>query len=608
MAKSKIELDVVIGSETVGQAENKTKSLKAQLREMKTLLASGTLDNISFNKLAKEAGELQDRIGDVSNTVRNLASDGKTLDGLVGVTEGIVGGFAAVQGITALVGEENEDLNKSLVKIQASIAALNGIQAVNNALQKDGAALLFLTNIQTKALAAGQTFLKVTTMGTVTATYALRAALIATGIGAIVVLVAALAGAFKDVSKETEAAAKAQDDYNKKLSEMTDKDIENIGKIDEFYKQKAKLNGASNAEILKKDVETYKAQQQLLRDQANYVKGDALQRQTAINEINEKGLELGRQIELKELEIRNEIQAEKDKKQEESQKKNEIRLAKNKQQREQDLAEEKRIAAEKLALDNSIQVLKNELGINRLKRTLSESEQEILDLQLSYNEKYLLAVNNAELQAQLDDEVRYKSQEIKDKYAAENLEKEKQEKDKLIELEKKAAQERIQSDLQVANARKQISTDTFSTLNNLGEIFLGQQYKQSATAKALALAQIAVDTAMAISSLTKNSQANPLNAVTYNAAGAVQFIAGMAQITANILKAKQVLQGGSVSAGGSGGGGSSAGFASSQPRSPDAFIPTERNNDGTIKVTVLESEITSTQQRIKRIKDNAVVE
>ena len=44
MAKTKIEVDLVIkGGESVEQVENKTKSLKAQLKEIKTLLASGYL-------------------------------------------------------------------------------------------------------------------------------------------------------------------------------------------------------------------------------------------------------------------------------------------------------------------------------------------------------------------------------------------------------------------------------------------------------------------------------------------------------------------------------------------------------------------------------------
>lgn len=82
----------------------------------------------------------------------------------------------------------------------------------------------------------------------------------------------------------------------------------------------------------------------------------------------------------------------------------------------------------------------------------------------------------------------------------------------------------------------------------LGEAISGFTNEQSRDAigwvllqRGLALAQIAIDTARAISSLTASSSANPANAVTFGGAGAAQFIAGFAQILANIAKAKVLL-------------------------------------------------------------------
>ena len=222
---------------------------------MKTLLASGTLDNNAFNKLANEAGKLQDRISDVNNEVKNLSNDSKNLTGIIGVAEGIAGGFAAVQGVTALLGDENEDLNKVMVKLQGSMAAVQGITAINNALQKDSAAMLLLANIQTKALALGQQFLKVTTMGTVAATYLLRAALIATGIGAIVVLVLALAGAFSDVAESTESSDVAQKGYNDTIEDYKKGAKEAIEKTNQV---RAAFDNAKAGVISKKDaLKTY---------------------------------------------------------------------------------------------------------------------------------------------------------------------------------------------------------------------------------------------------------------------------------------------------------------------------------------------------------------
>jgi len=265
MAKSKIELEVSIsGTDSVEQAENKTKSLKAQLREMKTLLASGTLSTEEFEKLAQAAGELQDRIADVNSTVANLGSDSRRLEGLIGITEGIAGGFAAAQGVAALFGEENEDLQKTMVKLQASMSVVQGLTAINNALQKESAAMLLLSSIQTKALAAGQTFLSLTTMKSVAATYALRGALIATGIGAIVVLVAALAGAFSDVAESTNEATEAQKAFNDKAKELDNISVGAIKRETELNKLRLKLKGETNDKLIDEDIEFLKREQTYL--------------------------------------------------------------------------------------------------------------------------------------------------------------------------------------------------------------------------------------------------------------------------------------------------------------------------------------------------------
>jgi hypothetical protein len=59
--------------------------------------------------------------------------------------------------------------------------------------------------------------------------------------------------------------------------------------------------------------------------------------------------------------------------------------------------------------------------------------------------------------------------------------------------------------------------------------------------RAFTLAQIAVDTARAISALVAASAGNPANAVTVGAAGAAQFAAGLIQITANVAQAVALL-------------------------------------------------------------------
>ena len=75
-----------------------------------------------------------------------------------------------------------------------------------------------------------------------------------------------------------------------------------------------------------------------------------------------------------------------------------------------------------------------------------------------------------------------------------------------------------------------------------GDLMATQGEQQSGFQKLMTLAQIAFDTAAAISALTAHSEKNPGNATTFGVAGAIQFAAGFARIIANIGKAKDVLK------------------------------------------------------------------
>ena len=105
----------------------------------------------------------------------------------------------------------------------------------------------------------------------------------------------------------------------------------------------------------------------------------------------------------------------------------------------------------------------------------------------------------------------------------------------------------------------------------------------------MALVQIGIDTAQAISALTKNSEANPLNAVTGGIAGIAQFASGIARILANIAKAKQLLTSPSPSVGGMGNMGGNSPLSNALPNQTMApqtpgrvSNSTATNNNGNI--------------------------
>jgi hypothetical protein len=177
-------------------------------------------------RAVRSAAALSDEIADMNQRVRMLASDTVKLDtALEGISVG-ASIFQGVQSAMALTGVENEELIKSMQKLQAVQGVTNAIQQVTNALNKDAIlgiqlrlALEKAKNFVmtgsiagTTALAGAEAGLTTATAGTATAMKALRLALIATGIGAIIVAVGLLVTNF---DKVTGAVMKAYDWFDK---------------------------------------------------------------------------------------------------------------------------------------------------------------------------------------------------------------------------------------------------------------------------------------------------------------------------------------------------------------------------------------------------------
>ncbi len=228
------------------QATGSATTFRTRLQEIKndltTLIENGQTDSPLFKQLTQEAAELQDKIQDVNTTIRNLASDTSSLDALLQGAQAVAGGFAVAQGAAALFGDENEEIQKSILKVQAALSILNGIQGIANALQKESALALQTLSIRqaiynfvvtgsikgAKALSVEQKAAALATeqqaAGTIKASLAqraaaisttffsgalkvLRGAVVATGIGALVIGAIALIQNFDKVAAFAEKVA-----------------------------------------------------------------------------------------------------------------------------------------------------------------------------------------------------------------------------------------------------------------------------------------------------------------------------------------------------------------------------------------------------------------
>jgi hypothetical protein len=151
------------------------------------------------NQMIMEAGKIKDSIGDARAEVSYFASDTRRLDAVLGGIQGVAGAFGAVEGAAAALGVQNEDLQKTMVKLQGVMALVNGLQAVQNALQAESAVMIGVQTAATKV----QTYV----MGQATlAARAYSVALIATGAGAVLVALGLVVSVFKNMGTEIDKA------------------------------------------------------------------------------------------------------------------------------------------------------------------------------------------------------------------------------------------------------------------------------------------------------------------------------------------------------------------------------------------------------------------
>lgn len=192
------------------KVETKSVSLRARLREAKEELVAmaeaGQAGTPAFEELKQKAGELDDQMRDLNATVKNVGSDTKNIDGLISLMSGVAGGFAVAQGAAALFGSENEEVQQALLKVNAAMSILQGLQALQNVLQKESAASLLL---QTGA-----------TQGATVATKGLSAAMAANPVGALLVGITALITAISIFSSESEDANEIIQKTNESLLEQ----------------------------------------------------------------------------------------------------------------------------------------------------------------------------------------------------------------------------------------------------------------------------------------------------------------------------------------------------------------------------------------------------
>jgi hypothetical protein len=452
MAKN-VQLTVDIkGGDSVGKAAEATKNLKTQLKELKAELASGSLTGRAFDEAAERAARLQETLDDVNQQLRSLANSKAeiALNGFMSLAQGIVGGFTAAQGAMALFGDENEEVQKALLKVQSAMALLNGIQAVNNSLKKEEGLLTAANIIKTKVLTATQAAYTFVVGASTGAMKLFRLALAATGIGALVVGVGLLIANFDKVKSAVMGVVnrfKNLGDGTKNLISvlfpivgiirLVYAGLEKLGVFTESaadkYEKLEKANQKQGKQM-QREIDLMEAQGASARE-LYLAKHKMLMLEYETMEAKRKLIGLTTEEKEAQKDLANSIKVlnaqetkrqidDADKKQKVDDEASKKAAEKRKAAHDKKVEQDKKNAEELQKILDEATIIKNE-------KDLTEQEKEIAALGRTYKAKLDLAKNDDKAQKLIIDASLIELQAIKDKYAKEEAEK-KKEADKVL--------------------------------------------------------------------------------------------------------------------------------------------------------------------------------
>jgi hypothetical protein len=548
-------------------AEGSIGSLKKQLREAQAevqILADkfGATSNEAVNA-AKKAAELKDRIGDAKALTDAFNPDAK-FKALTSSLSGVAGGFGAVQGAMALFGAESDNVQKTLLKVQSAMALSQGLQAVGESIDsfKQLGAV-----IKTQVVSAFST---------------LRGAIIATGVGALAVGLGLLIANFEQVKETINNLFPSLGQFADKVKGIVQSITDWAGFTSQLKRNQEDLKKATEASIFSldqsikilqsqdgKEAEVYDLKKQRIKAQISLLTDEK-------DETIKKKVELNTELAILDNLEQKRKQALRDAEIEEATKQQEYLL-----KVELDAFDKRQKARAKMSMDA--------IGPDGLtKKERDQAKKEEADRQKAIDDEAQIVMDK--MSNNLGKSLAIKAEALGKEY--------KQEEDASIAKQKIA-------DIELEAKRAQFQTMT-QFIGNLGSAF----EQGTAASKTAAIAEIGINTALGyiqgLDIAQKGAKGTgPLAPFTMPIFYASQVLA---VITA-IGKAKQALS--QVKGGGSVSIPSMSSAAPMAPQLPTAQV-TQLNqqsiNDignNAVRAYVVESDVTSSQERITAIRQRA---
>jgi len=564
-------LDLNVNVNTNG-VDNSVGSLKKQLREADAdvvrLSDKFGVTSVEAANAAKKAADLRDRIKDAKTVTDAFNPDAK-FKALTGSLSGVAAGFGAIQGAMALFGTESDDVQKTLLKVQSAMALSQGLQAVGQSI--DSFKTLGIV-IKTQLVSAFTT---------------LRGAIIATGYGALAVGIGLLIANFKEVKEVINNLFPGLEGFANAIKGIIQGITDFIGVTSQAKRDAEALTNGTNAYIKAldnsikvlesqggKEVEIYKAKKDRIEKQLSLIKGATDEERQKIADLNAEKTILDNNEE-------NRIK----KKNEDAQKKRDADRLKELEKIKANEAAKRALEFQKY--EDLISDLDYKNGL--LDIDFADDQQRMANKEAYIAEQKLIELSNINLTEK-------ERLEVISKYAQKE-----RDIDKEITASKKAEQE----------ARIQLQLEYIGFAEQAGNI-LGQIAGKS---KAVAIAGLLIEKGAAIAKIVTQMMSVPaiLPPGFPNPAFIPARIGGALSIASVIAASVQGIQSiNSAAAGGSGGGMPSISTQSPMiPQVPTAQV-TQLNQQSindignqAVRAYVIESDVTSNQQRITAIRQRA---
>lgn len=250
MADGKKATDAVDGSynHLVATMAELKKQWKATADEVKRNELGQQIDEINsqLKEMDASIGNFQRNVGDYANSfeealekqqkaTKNLRTG---LEGLQKTASGLASGYAAVQGVMNLLNIENSEFEKAMIKVQSAMAVAQGIGGMKDLIEGGGTLITVFKNATTgvKAFIKGLSGIK--------------AAIVSTGIGLLVVALGAVVAYWDDFMKLVRRDNEELDQLKSSLDDIQKQSAKDDADF-EFFIQMKEAAGATREEILK---------------------------------------------------------------------------------------------------------------------------------------------------------------------------------------------------------------------------------------------------------------------------------------------------------------------------------------------------------------------